>query len=286
MSFGSALGYPFKSGNIPKVLTIILSFLIIVASLVVIGMLFRSSNASNGLGLVSNLIGSAYGLFVSGYMISVIRSVMDGDELLPPVSLGRDLTRGLACMIAGFIYAIPFIIVFACLFATVLSASVGSMDVNNIDSIRRSSDNINPLMLCGGGLLMLFLSFAVGMSYIVGMVRYAAEDSASALFNFPANFGTVMSNFGTALGLFFRQFGLGIVYGILAMIILFGAAGSVTAMVSDPNASLPLVLVVAIGAYIVFLSLMLMSQLSSAHLYAGFANEIGIGNRKSKNDGF
>jgi hypothetical protein len=286
MSFGSALGYPFKSGNIPKILTIILSFLILVASLVVLGLLFRSSNMNNGLSLVSNLIGSAYGLFISGYMISVIRSVMDGNELLPPVNLGRDLSRGLACMIAGFIYAIPFIIVFVCLFASIFSASMASMDVNNIDSIQRSSDGINPLMLCGGGLLMLFLSFTVGMSYVVGMVRYAAEDNASALFNFPANFSTVMANFGAALGLFFRQFGLGIVYGILAMIILFGTAGSVTAMVSDSRTPLPLVVAVAVGAYIVFLSLMLMSQLSSAHLYAGFGNDIGIGNRKSKNDGF
>ena len=279
MSFGSALGYPFKSENIPKVLTIILSFLILVSSLVVLGLLFQSSNMRGGLNIVSNLIGLVYGLFVSGYMISAIRSVMDGNETLPAINLGRDLSRGLACMLAGLIYAIPFIVVYVCVFASVIGGMSMSMD----NSLRGNSGNTSGLMLCGAGLLILFMTFTIGMSYIVGMVRYAAEDNANALFNFGANFGTVMSNFGTVLGLFLRQLGMGIIYGILMMVLLFAGAGAVLGMASDPNTPIPLVIGLAIGMYIVFLSLALMSQLSSAHLFAGFGRDIGLAG-KSKND--
>jgi hypothetical protein len=284
MSFGSSLGYPFKSGNIPKILSIILSFLVIVASIVVIAMLFQSSDIATGIVFTAIPVILGYALFVSGYSITVIRSVMDGEEFLPAANIGRDIGRGFMCLLAGFVYAIPFIVVYACIFM-VAGASIGAM-TNGARYGSSGGDGGAMMMICGAGILMIVMGFTIGFSYIVGMVRYAAEDTASALFNFGQNFSTVTSNFGTVFGLFFRQLGLGIIYGILTQIISFGSQGFIVNSMNDRSPNIPLLIAGFIAIYTVILSLSLMNQLSSAHLFANFGNEIGITSQKAKHDDY
>jgi hypothetical protein len=283
MSFGSSLGYPFKSGNIPKILTIILSLFVIVASIVVVAMLFQSSDVMAGIVLTAIPVILGYALFVSGYSITVIRSVMNGEELLPAANLGRDLGRGFMCMLAAIVYAIPFIVVYACIFM-VAGTSIGAMTGGSRGA--SGADGGAMMMICGAVIVMIVMGFIIGFSYIVGMVRYAAEDTPSALFNFAQNFSTVTSNLGAVGGLFIRQLGLGIIYGILTQIISFGAQGFVMSSMDSRNPNLVLLIGGFIAIYIVILSLSLMNQLSIAHLMAHFGQEIGIGGRKAKHDDY
>lgn len=277
MSFGDSFGYPFKGGNIPKVLNIILVFLIIVSSLVVIAMLSRSEDIAVGLLFAAYPLLLAYGLFISGYMVTVIRSVMDGEELLPSAKLGRDLGRGFMVLIAGFVYAIPFIIVYMCIFA-VAGASIGAMTGGRSGD----ADGSAIIMICGAGLLMVFMVFTIGYSFIVGLVRYAAEDTAGALFNVAENFGKVVANLGSTIGLLVRQIGLSIIYGIITQGVSMVLGGFFMGLANDPNPNIVLVIGSLIFVMIVLLSLALMNQLSMAHLFAGFGTSIGIGTAKAK----
>ena len=113
MNFTEALGYSFKGHNIPKILTIVLVFIIIGVSI------FVSSIMLESVALIFALLPVFLGfsVFVAGYTISVIGSVMNGDDYLPAIKIGRDLGRGAVVIIASIIYSIPFFILFGVIFA-------------------------------------------------------------------------------------------------------------------------------------------------------------------------
>ena len=112
MDFIEAIGYSFKGKNIPKILTIVLVFVIIGVSIFVASIMLES--VALLFALLPVLL--AYGLFIYGYSISAIKTVMNGDDTLPNIKLGRDLGRGALVLIASFVYMIPFFILFAIVF--------------------------------------------------------------------------------------------------------------------------------------------------------------------------
>jgi hypothetical protein len=190
MSFGEALGFPFKAENLPKTLNLILIYVIITSSVMVLGLL---ANAIELALLISGIVSIGYSFFVSGYMIEVIRNVMDGNEILPPSDLGRDIKRGFAVFIASLVHMIPFIILFACALGAIGSSmNMGSMEFSrDMERLGNSGDGGAILMVCGLSIVALFAGFFVFNALLIGMVRYAAEDRAGAMFEFGTNLSYV-----------------------------------------------------------------------------------------------
>lgn len=281
MNFTEAIGYSFKGQNIPKILTIVLVFVITGVSILVASILLESV----ALLFVLMPVLLVYGLFVSGYPIAVIKSVMSDEDALPNIQLGRDLGRGALVWIASFVYMIPFFILFAIVFSLIgITAPQSSSAEPNASMI---------MVFCGAMIAMVVLGFGFTYSLLVGWIRYATEDSAGALFNIPKNFGIVMSNIGTTLGLFVRQIGLGIVFGIFSAIVgniimlFFGSSMNNLAYVetADDLVSLGLPIAIFTSVYYVFsLTISLMQTLSSSHLIAGYGIDLGYGISKLKND--
>lgn len=285
MNFIEALGYSFKGQNIPKILTIVLVFIIIGVSIFVSAILFESVEMV----FVLFPVLIAYSVFVAGYSISAISSVMDGNEALPKIQLGRDLGRGAVMMIANIVYAIPFMILFFLFFGLIgVTAPAGYSNTS------ASEPDMRMIMtLCGSMLGFIVLSFGLGYSYVVGQIRYAAEDRVGALFNIPKNFGIVMSNLGKSLGLFLRHIGLAIVFALFSSmfgnIILGFSSGLMNDFLYVESSQdllqlgMPLALFGSIY-YIFVMTVNLMQTLSSTHLIARYGMELGLAPDKLKND--
>lgn len=282
MNFSEALGYSFKGQNIPKILTIVLVFVILGVSIIVAGFAFES--IAIAFLFIPLLIG--YALFLSGYAVSVIKAVMEGEEAMPSFSIGGDIGRGFMVMLAGIVYYIPFFIVFACIFTIAgMSASADSFEEASGGSF---------LMVCGGGLFAVIFGFITNYALTIGQVRYANEGRAGALFDFGTNFGKVMSNLGTTFGLFFRQIGIAIVFAIISGVlggviqgIFSGAMNDFVGSLNDPEELLSLGMPIAIFVslyYLVTMSISLMQAFSGAHLMAGYGLDLGIRKSKPKND--
>lgn len=283
MDFSESLGYPIRGINIPKVLTIVLMAVIIGASI------FVASIALQSIWIVFLIfpVLLGFGLFVQGYTISVIKSVMEDEEALPPVKLGRDVGRGAILFLATLVYAIPIVIVM-----TIFVALVGT----TIDAQSDEASFGLIFLVCGGGLAFLGMTIAIGFSYIVGQIRYAAEDRVGALFNVGKNFAIVMSNLGKTFGFAIRQIGLAMIFGIVSSIILnvisaffAGVTNKATFALFENNIEgiLELGMPIAIFGslyYTVSLTINLMQGFSSAHLIAGYGAELGYAPNKLKND--
>lgn len=281
MSFSDALSYPFKGENVPKVLTIILVFLLIVAVVVVGGLMMNAT----GLMLLAIPIVLAYSVFVGGYSVEVIHSVMLGHEIMPPTEIGRDIGRGIMTILASIAHMIPLIVFYICaifIFGASFANSI-SVDSYGYPDLSRAGDSV--MMMCGLGLAALILGFLLGYTYLVGLVRYAVEGSAGALFDIGSNFATVLANMGAVFGLLIRQIGIGIIYGILMGIVNMIFTGVVNDAFYRPNPDIGIMIGLIIYG-IGYLSLTLMNQISSSHLIAGFGAEVGISARKSKHDGY
>jgi hypothetical protein len=283
MSFGEALGFPFKAENLPKTLNLILIYVIITSSVMVLGLL---ANAIELALLISGIVSIGYSFFVSGYMIEVIRNVMDGNEILPPSDLGRDIKRGFAVFIASLVHMIPFIILFACALGAIGSSmNMGSMEFSrDMERLGNSGDGGAILMVCGLSIVALFAGFFVFNALLIGMVRYAAEDRAGAMFEFGTNLSYVTSNAGSLLGLFMRSFGIGFIYGILTSIVS-GMFGTELQMMDAGYRNIGLgLMALFVVESVITQTLSLMSQFSVAHLQARLGNQLGISGRKSKHD--
>lgn len=283
MSFSDALSYPFKGKNIPKVLTIILVFLILIAVIVVGGLMLEAT----GIMLLAIPILFAYSIFVGGYAIEVIRTVMQGEDTMPQPAIGRDIGRGFMTILASIAHFLPLIILLFCASFIFGASMVDSFVVDSYGNIDTTGFEDSIMMFCGLGLVTFVLGFLLNYTLMVGMARYAAEGSAGALFDIGSNFSTVLSNMGAVFGLLIRHIGIGIIYYILMSIVNVFFGGVVNDAFS-PYAQEPGVFIMGglIVYGILYLSLQLMNQLSSTHLIAGFGIEVGISSRKAKHDDY
>ena len=286
MDLSSALSYPFKS--LPKVFTIVL---VITISLVVfLAMLLNSYDWTTyfetintytyssgytrtlsppGGNFFISLIGLfvvllAQGLWLSGYGIRVIRHVMEGFEQLPPITFGRNMMDGLSVFLAGIWYgivALPFLFGFFML--------VGMFSTPNGEA------GLGAVMFCGGIILAVPLSFLYMWSFMVGMVRCAAEDKRGAMFEIVTNFRLAQQNWKSALSLTGYQFLVGIIFGFASQAISMILQFVTTPFAGDgsnTNALLIVFVISMLGTY----TIQIIQQFSSMHLMAQFAYNVGI----------
>lgn len=115
-------------------------------------------------------------LIVVGYQIRIIRNVIDGKERPLPEweDLGQMLVDGLILIVAGFVYALPIILISACagVVSTTTANAAGNMSGIGIASTIVSS--------CLGLLYGIAMMFVIPALYI----QYARAGDFGALFRF------------------------------------------------------------------------------------------------------
>lgn len=257
MSFGDGFSYPYKS--IPKVFSIVLGFAILIAALVALAMNSQSVNSAllflGGIVLVQ-------ALFLTGYGIRVIRHLMDGWEELPPLEIISDIGRGIVLIFAGILYALPLVLVLI----------GGSM----LGVLGTSTGAIILMVI-----VMIVFGIYLSWGFSVGMVRYAAEESSSMMFDFGKNFSYVNSNIGISFSLTARQFFLGVIYAIAIQVVSAIYNSMISGMVTFRTDQNILILLITIG-YILSTVLNLFQQFGNLHFMYQYAEQLGIGRGEEK----
>jgi hypothetical protein len=261
MSLSDALNFPFRNKNLLKILPIA-----IVWSLIVYGMLYATLMRVTGLIFVASIASLVASVVVSGYSIRVVQQLQQGNDTAPNVEIAGDAKRGCLYMIAGLVYTIPLLVVLAGLMF--LAFASGSPD-------------LLVMMMCGSMLLIIPVVFIQWATLNVAAVRYAAEDSASALFQFGENYKMAWSNFGSWLGLWGRYFVVGILYAVTSSIINGFFNTFTRPMMSDPTTVFWIIF--ALGNVISY-TILLIVTLVNYHLLYQFGVKIGIGAQKMKRE--
>jgi len=259
MSFGEAFGYPFK--NIPKVLTVVLVFTILVALLV--SNLFNTRSNSAAMLLTWGII-IAQSLFLTGYGIRVLRHIQDGyDYDMPSFEILGDIGRGIVVCFAGILTFIPLIALLFC--GSTLVA--GSQSYSYSPSVSPST----------ALLILLMIPFAVYLSwgFVVGMLRYASTEESGALFEFGTNFGYVNSNIGSSFGFLGYNFLLAIIYAAVNFLVTMLYEGVFAGTLTYRTDQTTLIAVVTVG-YILSITISLFQQFAGLHLMAQYGEKIGI----------
>ncbi len=291
MSVGTAFRFPFDSNNFNKVLQIGIVFGVISAIEVVI----NGGAQSGGGTIIGAIAGLLFGLFVSGYGILVMQNIFRGDETLPEFEVSDSIGRGFKILLASLVYAIPIIIVMACIFGFAVASAgeaVGrvfeeySRQLANPNYLPNLSDNeiaslgTLPLLFCGLMIFIIPLSIVLGYAAQIGMVRFAAEDRSGALFEFGTNIKMVFSNLGSVGGLFLRQLGIGILYFMIALALGMGV-GFLSVIGSNMMGTLGAIIFGTLLSLCIGV-LNTAQQLSNIHLLAGFAYDAGLVDMQGK----
>lgn len=268
MSFSDAFSYPYKS--LPKVFTIVLGFAIVIAVMVVIAINTRSIV---GTLLLTGGIVIAQSLFLTGYGIRVIRSVMDGIEPLPNIEIGEDIKRGFLVSLSGILHFLPLV---------ALGILAGMMGVFNafIDPYGRNADGAMG-MLCLVLLIGLPLMFLLSWGFVIGMARYAVNDDSSALWQVGTNFGIAKDNVGACFSMSVYQFVMAIMYTILTQVVSAIYNGITGGMISFRTPEMVLVGIIILS-YILSITISILNQFANLHFIAQLANKIGLEDEKQK----
>ncbi len=279
MNFSSALRYPFV--NFAKVFSIVLVMTIAMALFT--GLFFNSFDlegfetafanwdgvshldmpdlALSGtavmgvLGMIAVAVVS--GLWLSGYSVSVLRALMQDDQQLPAIQLGRDLADGVYLLVAAIGYGL--------LFVALIIVEVAVLGITSGLGI------INGLLGMAVFLLTIAVAAVMGWAYFVGMARMAAEGNHRAAWQLRRNMLIARQNWrwGAFLLLFMILLSLGYgVFSSLADSVFGGLSGAAGATLS----------------IILYYFFQLMQHFSTQHLIAQYAMAIGIGGGKSKVD--
>ncbi|MCY4464686.1 MAG: DUF4013 domain-containing protein [Chloroflexi bacterium] len=277
MNFFSALRYPFV--NFAKVFSIVLVMTIAMALFT--GLFFNSFDLDGFMMAFSNWDGVSHlqmpdlalsgtavmgmlgiivvavvsGLWLSGYSVSVLRVLMQDDQQLPAIQLGRELADGVYLLLAGIGYGVLFVALII-VEAVVLGFTSGL-------------GIINGLLGMAAFLLTIGAAAVMGWAYFVGMARMAAEGHHRVAWQLRRNMVIARQNWrwGAFLLLFMILLSLG--YGLFSSLAdsvfggLTGAAGVTLSI-------------------ILYYFFQLMQHFSTQHLIAQYAMAIGIGGDKPK----
>lgn len=275
MSFGRAFKYPFHNSS--KVLSIVL--VLTIAFVFCIALVVNSfdlspyfaaedfsstggssyANDEHGSGAVAGILGILLvlvfgGFWISGYSVSAVGEVMNGNDTLPSIDFGSNLRRGFWLFLSGLVYILANVIVWGCLyFVTTFVGFLGDIIT----------------LLAFLATLIAGVAFAAlsGWAYFIGMARYAVEGDRSPLFEVAKNIGTARKNVYVGVRLTLRIVALTGIYGIVSTIVdsvLGGLAGEDIVV----GAAL------WISVYYIF---NLFQHFSTQHLIAQYAMAVGVG---------
>lgn len=162
-----------------------------------------------------------------GWMVEIVRRVMshNTEELPGWDDFGKKWMAGLYYAIAGFIYALPVMLV-ACVMGGVFGGIAAA--ANNSSA----QDTVNALM-AGSGVVVfcvscLMILYGLVLSVLMPglMVHYAKEESFGSLFKLGVVYGKVRENAGT----FFMAWIVALIFGFVAGLAL-GGAGTILSVI-------------------------------------------------------
>ncbi len=279
MSFFSAFKYPFQ--NLAKVISIALVMTIAIAVCItlilnthdwspLLQLLFRIEQPQSSVETLKPMSGSAAigtwglllvvaisGFWLSGYSLTVVRSIMSQEERLPEVVFWRNIKDGVYLFVASAAYVTVFIILLAI--------------VAIIASIFWFPLGLEIVFF----LVVLPALFAVacvmGWGYYVGMARFAVEGNFRACRQIWRNMHWARRHPRAGLTILLYMVGLTIFYGILFVI-----ADPIVGRILD--ATIGSNLMASFTAWIIeYYLLNLLLHFSSQHLIAQYGLKVGIG---------
>jgi hypothetical protein len=167
-----------------------------------------------GIGAVISIV-PILNFALSGYIVGIIRNVMNGStELLPNWDdLGKKLSDGLILFGAGVVYALPLIIIFLPIgIIAVASLLSGNNNLQDIGHIIAGVGSV--LLYC---LLCLILIYALALSVIYPaiLVIFAREGTFSSCFKFREVFDLVSRNASPFFIAWILSFGAGLGVGVI-----------------------------------------------------------------------
>jgi hypothetical protein len=156
--------------------------------------------------------------FLYGYMVKIIRNVMDGlDDPLPEwEKWGLLLKDGFAIVVATLVYTLPIWILMCC--SILVFLPVGSLEGNAADIMAGIGVLALVLMSC------LFILFAIGLALVAPAItiQYAREGNLSACFRFGEVLGMVRDNIGDILISLLVLFGISFALSLIGIIPIVG----------------------------------------------------------------
>ena len=162
----------------------------------------------------------------SGYMVGLIRNVMDGSpEPLPNWDdLGKKFMDGLILSTAGLVYALPMLIVI-CLplgFMVVPAILSGNGDMQDVANAIAGAGSL--LFICLSCVFLLY-GLVLSVIYPAILVLFAREGTFAACFKFREVFDLISKNMNTFLTAWgvsvVASLGVGLVSGIAQTILNF-----------------------------------------------------------------
>ena len=149
---------------------------------------------------------SVVGVFLPGYQVNVARNVIRGKKRpLPGMdNIGEVVADGLMAFIAGFVYAIPGLVI-GCMLAFA-------------DWLLGNSSLGGTLLFCLScclGTFMILYGIVAAALYWMGVIRYAESGNFSEFMQFRDLWDDVRSNVGILLGLLIYSLVLGLLAGVL-----------------------------------------------------------------------
>jgi hypothetical protein len=166
--------------------------------------------------LFSFLIVPAF--FVQGYLVKIVRNMMDGVENPLPEwdDWGKLFMDGLYLIIAGIVYTAPIWLIMCCAGLLFLPAGFTEGDISEMMAITGSIGFM--LLLC----LAMIVGVIISLLYPALTIQYAKEDNLAACFRFSEVIGMTRDNLGDVIIALLVLFGVGLVLGLLGIIPIIG----------------------------------------------------------------
>jgi hypothetical protein len=209
-----------------------------------------------GLGAVISLV-PILNFAMTGYMIQIVRNLMDNaEEPLPNWDdLGKKFMDGLMLVLAGFVYALP-VIVLSCLPLSIITIPAiiasGNSDFQNVaNTISGAGGVLLAAMTC------VFLVYGLVLSVIFPAiyVNYAREGTFASCFHLREVFNIIGKNAGP----FFTAWGMSLVAGLVVSVVI-----SVFNLIPCIGQIISFVLLLVAGVYL---------SMIYSHLFGQFARQ-------------
>jgi len=163
-----------------------------------------------------------------GWMVDIAKRVMDHElEELPGWDdFGKKFMGGLYYTVAGFIYALPVILVSCVMFAISFGSTFAAAQEGNTEEVVAAIMAGNGIVIFCLSCLVILYGLVLSVLMPALLVHYAKEDNFGAMFKLGVVYGKVRENAGT----FFMAWLVALVFSFLAGLAL-GGAGSILSLI-------------------------------------------------------
>jgi len=163
-----------------------------------------------------------------GWMVDIAKRVMDHElEELPGWDdFGKKFMGGLYYTVAGFIYALPVILVSCVMFAISFGSTFVAAQEGNTEEVVAAIMAGNGIVIFCLSCLVILYGLVLSVLMPALLVHYAKENNFGAMFKLGVVYGKVRENAGT----FFMAWLVALVFSFLAGLAL-GGAGSILSLI-------------------------------------------------------